>query len=600
MAALITRHFKIHNAIQFFESFSEAAPTRYYFFIAKPTPYANAIPITGTVKTTSSSNTIIGQGSLFDSQLAVGDRIGITGQSTVVRVHSIAGAQTIVVTPRPSDTITTGANAYIRKLFSENVPPQVSESYQNIYYDTWRNMMSLKKFQSSDVSHVIPRYQWTNNTLYSEYDDLDENLYEKQFYVVTDNSRVYKCIDNNRGANSTVKPTTVNTSDIQLTSDGYRWKYMYTIDTAENLKFVNNDYIPVKTLTASANGDQWQVQQNASNGAIHHIKILASGSGYLSTTNTFHTVTNATFFKIQNTASTIDGSYVGSALYISNGLGSGQLRKIVKYFGANNTLAVNNAFITVPDNTSRYVISPLVTIRGDSGLTTVSRATAFVSNTFSGLVRKITIIDQGRSYSSANVTISANSSYGRGAAARPIISPRGGHGSDPVDELYGEAVMMNVKVAADESDTFTTNNDFRIIGVLRDPLLNNGNYANTTVIDQTTRISVDEINGDFIADEIVTGLTSGAKARVVYFANNTNARSDGVLKVVRVSTSGTGQSFQVGEILVGSQSSITANVQLVTKPTLRQFSGIVIYTENRSPITRSPDQTEDFKLVVKY
>jgi hypothetical protein len=594
MTALITRHFRIHNAIQFFESFNEAAPTRYYFFIGKTQPYANAIPLSGTVKTTSSSNTIVGQGTLFKTELAVGDRVGITGQATVVRVHSIPSAQSIVVTPRPSATITAGANAYIRKLFAETNPPAVDASYNNVYYDVWRDMIALKKFQSSDVSHVIPNNVWANNTFYTEYDDKDADLDTKQFYTV------YKCIDNNRGANSTVKPTTIDYSNIQFTSDGYRWKYMYTVTPGEALKFKTNAYIPVKTLTANDNSNQWYVQQLASNGAIHHIKITSNGSGYLSTSNTFQSIINSTYLTIKSNASSVDGSYVGSGLYISEGAGSGQLRKIVKYFGANNVLVVNTAFSTSPNTTSRYVISPLVTIRGDSGLSTTSRATAYVSNTFAGQVRRITIVSQGRSYSTANVSITANSVYGYGATARAIISPKGGHGSDPVDELYGTAVMMNMKTIGSQSGTFPTNNDFRVIGVIRDPILANGSYANTTVIDQTTNVLVNGVGGDFRADEIVTGSVSGAKARVVYFANSNAARSNGYLKLIRVTTNGTGQGFTVGELVTGSVSTVTGNVQSVSTPALKRYSGIVIYTENRTPINRSVDQTEDFKLVVKY
>jgi hypothetical protein len=600
MTALITRHFKIHNAIQFFESFSEAAPTRYYFFIGKSQPYANAIPLSGTVKTTSSSNTIVGQGTLFNSELAVGDRIGITNQSTVVRVHAIPSAQTIIVTPRPSASITAGANAYIRKLFAETNPPAVDASYRNIYYDVWKDIISLKKFQSSDVSHVIPNYAWLNNTFYTEYDDLDADLDTKQFYTVTDTGNVYKCIDNNRSANSTSKPTTIDYSNIELTSDGYRWKYMYTITSGEALKFRTNAYIPVKTLTANDGSNQWSVQQTASNGAIQHLKITSNGTGYLSTSNTFASIINATYFTIKSNASSTDGSYVGSGLYISEGAGSGQLRKIVKYFGANNVLVVNTAFSTLPNTTSRYVVSPLVTIRGDSGLSTVSRATAYVSNTFAGQVRKITVVNQGRSYSTANVTITANSIHGYGATARAIISPVGGHGSNPVDELYGAAVMMNMKTSGTESDTFPTNNDFRIIGVVRDPLLANGSYANTPRVDQTTNVLVNGVGGDFRADEIVTGQTSGAKARVVYFANSNAARSNGYLKLIRVTTNGTGQNFVVGELVTGSTSTITGNVQSVSSPAVKPYSGIIIYTENRTPINRSIDQTEDFKLVVKY
>jgi len=77
---------------------------------------SNTIQLTGLVKTTSTSNTIVGQGTTFTAELSPGNRIAITGQSTVVRVHSITSAQTMIVTPRPSATITTGANAYIRIL----------------------------------------------------------------------------------------------------------------------------------------------------------------------------------------------------------------------------------------------------------------------------------------------------------------------------------------------------------------------------------------------------------------------------------------------------------------------------------------------------
>jgi hypothetical protein len=255
MPGLVPRRFRVLQADQFIEGLSESAPTRYYFFIGKPQPFVNAIPIIGTVKTTTSSNTIVGQGTYFTSELAVGDRIGITGQSTVVRVHSIPTAQTIVVTPRPSGSNTTGANAYIRKLYSETVPPAVTPSYFNINYDIGDDIMSLKKIQSSDATHAVPRVDWANNTFFNEWDDkavvsLTAAPGSLRYFMITDDFNVYKCIDNNRGANSTVKPTGTGTS-IVSTADGYRWKYMYTISAGERLKFLTVDYMPVKTLTAN-------------------------------------------------------------------------------------------------------------------------------------------------------------------------------------------------------------------------------------------------------------------------------------------------------------------------------------------------------------
>ena len=41
MTAIITEKFRLHNAEQFFESFSEAAPHVYYMLIGKATPFTS-------------------------------------------------------------------------------------------------------------------------------------------------------------------------------------------------------------------------------------------------------------------------------------------------------------------------------------------------------------------------------------------------------------------------------------------------------------------------------------------------------------------------------------------------------------------------------
>jgi len=597
MPGIITRHFRQHNAIQFAESFSESAPTRYYYYIAKNTSYANTIQITGTVKYNSGSNTVVGQGTLFTTELSVGDRIGVTGLATQLRVHSISTSQTFITAIRPATSNTAGANAYIRKQFSDSNPPTPTDSYQDTYYDIWRGMISLKKIQASDVSYVIPRYNWSNNTFYTQYTDTNDTLANAVFYVITNEYNVYKCIDNNRGANSTVKPTGTSTSIIS-TADNYRWKYMYTVSGANVVKFLNNDWIPVQTLSSNNGTAQWTVQQNAANGAIHHIYVVANGKNYLSTTNTFVAVSNSTTLKLSPSASSVNDIYNGSGIFISSGLGAGQLRKIVNYAGSNNTITVNSAFTTVPNTSSRYIISPLVTVRGDSGGTANSRCTAYVSNTFGGQVRKITVISTGRSYSTANVTITAN--VGTGATAKAVISPLNGHGSDAVDELFGDNVMLDLRIAGNESNTFPTNNDFRVIGVLRDPLLANGFAANSSVIDQTTRITINASTGDFTTDEVIIGQTSGAKARLVYFANTNAAKTQGVLKITNVVRNGTGGNFQPGETLQGETSTVSANVVSVTKPALKPYSGLIIYNENRTSVVRAEDQTENVKIIVRF
>jgi len=99
-----------------------------------------------------------------------------------------------------------------------------------------------------------------------------QKLEDSLFYVVTDEFNVYKCLDNNRNAVSTVKPTSTTVDPIVL-SDGYMWKFMYNVPIALRNKFVTDDYIPV--ITALRN-------QFYSSGQLQTIRVDAGGSGYTS------------------------------------------------------------------------------------------------------------------------------------------------------------------------------------------------------------------------------------------------------------------------------------------------------------------------------
>ena len=48
-------------------------------------------------------------------------------------------------------------------------PPSPTDSVANTHYENWRDMLAAKKVTASDVSHVIPRKNWTNNTSYFAY-----------------------------------------------------------------------------------------------------------------------------------------------------------------------------------------------------------------------------------------------------------------------------------------------------------------------------------------------------------------------------------------------------------------------------------------------
>ena len=101
-------------------------------------------------------------------------------------------------------------------------------------------------------------------------------LEESDFYVVTDEFNVYKCLDNNNGSRSLIKPTTSILEPIKL-NDGYIWKFMYNIPINLRNKFVTDTHIPVvSALTSSF----------YSNGKLDNIYITNKGKDYTSATVT--------------------------------------------------------------------------------------------------------------------------------------------------------------------------------------------------------------------------------------------------------------------------------------------------------------------------
>jgi len=510
MPGVVTKRFRVHNAEQFHEAFSEAADTKMYLFIARINSWDNG-----------------------DTE------------------------------PTPTDTV------------------------RESYFEPWRQMIAAKRVTGSDVSFAIPRYNWTSGTVYTEYDDTDSTIYDNSFYVMTTDYNVYKCLFNNRGATSTVKPTGTSTS-IFSTSDGYKWKFMYSVSAADTLKFVTSSYIPVKTLTSDDGTTQWDVQQAATNNSIDIIDVTANGSGYAYRANTLSGgVTNSTVVILDSGASAVDDAYTGSAIYISAGLGSGQLANVTAYTGSSKTLTLAPAFSTTPNSTSSYHIGPKILITGDG---TGAKAYA---NAGGGQISHINMINVGTGYSKANVQVSGTGGTGGKGEAR--LSPPGGHGSDPVNELGGYNVMLNVRLEGTEGNNFPTNNDFRIIGILKDPLTANDIAADAAAYDTTTKLTVTGISGGpFFQDEVVTGTANGAIGRVVEFANTNSAGTAGVLKVIDVD--GT---FEA-ETITGNTTSATATVTTVAGSELKPYSGDVIYRENRSVTSRSADQVEDIKIVVRY
>lgn len=219
-----------------------------------------------------------------------------------------------------------GGNDDSAVLASNNSIAQVEQQVYN-------NVLFGKLLKDADVINVVPRYNWAANTVYIPYDQNDSNLYDKQFFVITDKYEVYKCIDNNNGANSYVKPSLTSATGTFKTGDGYIWKYMYTVSSASNTKFTTTEYIPVDENLA--------VQGNATPGSIDLIKITDGGNGYsVSETGYIAGVPNSFRIQLPLTSSSVDGYYTNSSIYLKSGFGSGQIREIESYNGTSKQIVV--------------------------------------------------------------------------------------------------------------------------------------------------------------------------------------------------------------------------------------------------------------------
>ena len=488
MAAIITNKFRINNAEQFVESFSETAATTYYLFIGRSHSWA-----------------------------------------------SDADAQ--------GNTIAEGTDAS---------PPTPNDDVASEFYN-YDDMLGAKIIASTDVSHAIPRRNWTTGTTYDMYEHNISsanatasgatNLYDATFVVMNSSYAVYKVIENDGATASTVEPTSTSNS-IFTTSDGYKWKYMYSLTSAETLNFMSTDFIHVSTDST--------VSAAAVDGALDTVLVVAGGSSY-----------------------TVTGG------------------------GSSGTISA-------------------IPIRGDgaSGVASVTVA--------SGAITAVLVTTAGTGYTFAYIRsadiITATGAGGAGSACNlnVIIPPKGGHGYDALKELGGFYVMMNKSLTGIEgtSDIGVTN-DFRRIGLVRNPT----NFGTTTVASADTRRQLyaavfSSVSGTFTADEEINQASTGAVGKVVEYdaTNKILYWYQTRFPDVGTDTNGNLTAFSGANAITGVSSSASATPNTSSSDTVNAVvfasgystpelafdSGDIIYVEERSPITRASDQTENIKLIIEF
>ena len=452
---------------------------------------------------------------------------------------------------------------------SDSSPSTPADSVSREFYN-WDAMIAAKKIPSTDVTYALPRRDWSNGTTYDMYDDDISssntstsgatNLFDSSYYFITSDYRVYKVLDNNGGsAYSGSEPTSTSSSPFAL--GGYVLKYMYGLTASEAAKYLTTDYMPVS--------DDSTITTAATDGKIESLSVTA-GSGY----------TDGTYYAAVYGDGTSAGTSSGAIVRITVSSGS------IASFG-----------LTAGSDTTIH----------DGGA-------AYTYGT----------VNLGSSYTFSDAALSSSSSMGSGTggAVGVIISPKNGHGHSAITELGGHYVMTATTLTQDEGDDVSTANDFREVGLVIDPTT----YGTSTVASASTArmtyaAKFSSASGTFDVDEKISN-SAGAIGKVVEWDSTnsilyyhqerfgdygTNSTTGAYTAFSGTGTITGGTSGATGTPSTSATETVTlANNNTIAftsgyaNPEMQPDSGDIIYIENRKPIQRASDQTEDIKLIIEF
>ena len=453
--------------------------------------------------------------------------------------------------------------------------------------DIYDTLISAKKINSSDVLQVIRKINWTTGTIYEMYrHDYDINnttpqtnsssLYNSNFYVVNSDYRVYECIYNGadptnsgKGLASLEEPTH---TDLQprLESDGYLWKYLYTIKPSDIVKFDSVEYVPVPTDWLES-ADSLDVRNAAISGKIETVVIENTTSASYQFSGTKNNVpisgdgqdglASVTFVNGKPTAVQVTNGGTGYTFgtldldKVVTGSGAefsviipppgGHGADIYKELGANKVLIysrIENSDTTNPDFPTGNQFARIGIVENPQIFGTNNQLTAASASGVYGLRLA------GVAAASMSVAVDGD------------VTQTIGIGSTAIGKIIGyDAVTKTLQYWQDRSlalDTSTGSKPtygYRLNKFTSSP----GAGGNTNVtVTTTTGTATLPIDTGF------TGVSTTVNSRTYYF----------------------GQSYTTG----------------LANPEIKKYSGNIIYIDNRPEVTRATNQREDIKIILEF
>jgi len=604
MAAIISDKFRIFNAKQFLESLTEGATdtsaerTRMYFFVGRPQAWNASLETYSTTGGSFSAGQEVYVGANYGAATFRGtistvysDSLlltGIFGSNGVNSTPGAAGA-TIKGYSGGSDTGVT-AKAGVYRYGTENEPPLPLDN-QKEKYDIYDDIIAAKRITSEYARGVVRRYNW----------DLVANPkfdMWKPDYSATP-----------AGGGQLGKSSATGASAI---ADA---KYYVMNSSYEVFKCLYNGENPANPQGQNATSEPSTGSGQYSNG----IYTESAGAGYI--------------WKYMFTLPTDDVLRFLSSDFMPVVLATNASRQSTEAAatpGRVDVVLVEDAGTNLPAAQVVYTA-----IRGDG-----NGGVAKITTTAGGAIEKAEVQAVGSGYTYATVNLANGNLFQdtglSSGVATPanhtgeievILPPQGGHGSDMELELNAKRVMTNIRLTyAEGAGDFPVDNDFRRIGIIKDPY-NAGTttFSTASTLNGLSAVKITGATADYIADEEITQtVNSGsntAKGTVVSWVLDSGSTTAGILKYYQrnaqhIDSDGKVYAFESNgsNAVAGGQSTASGNVDTsangavegitlasgLGSPEIDNNSGDVIYVENRRLITRAADQIEDIKLVIEF
>ena len=499
-----------------------------------------------------------------------------------------------------------------------------------------RRVIFGSKISQDNIRYMFDYNAWANGTTYDSFDDT-RDISTLNFYVtvldgdINEGSyKVFKCLRNNNGNPSTVQPSTTDLeSNYEVhSSDGYVWKYMFSVPPSEYQVYSTVQSLPYyadATVVANAEESISDIVVETTEGGLlseYNLGTLSVQQVVLASqdvdagTYTWEVEVTTTGAVPKNTK----GAYKNMYLRFPN---EGTIYDILDSDSPTTSNAAQTRFFVTIENTqadfnieyektTECLVVPKVEISTTSG----TRAIAYVVLDTNGTIEDIEFVNKGTQYKYATATLlmpPALEDKKDATTLRAVVSPRGGHGSDPISELYMSKLAVITNFFSDNLNEIPESNSYTRVGLVKNPSFRGDVQPSTFDNRMTVHIS-DDTGPD--ADEglpqdytnyFITQTVNGQEIYARIHEQTYDAVANETTLHLVDYVGAWAEQFEAGSVEI--KSSLTAtdadtfDINTVSNNDLglyTDYSGDLLHYVDFDPITRQGGRREKIKFVFDF